>query len=420
MAIGTREAPRPASRSGTSKGTRLGRLRTFAIALATLVVAGHAFTVSFDASLFKRNPALAMQVTGSPQAQVRAWQIAAAREPQSLADPAIRSAAASAIADDPMNAEALRALAYHEDAIGNTPRAASLALLSQEVTRRDEMNQLLLGQIAARAGDLDRAMTHLGTALTTSLRTREEIFALMMPLIGDAQFRPVLAREIGPENDWAAAFVRAALVSDDAGIGNIGDVLLLADPRKAAPVAREVGADLLSRAAYSGDAELTGRLFALLFPGKAPLLRDPDISGATGTAELGLLGWTPLQEGTAGAQLGRTDAGGLGVLAYADGSEAGTPVLRRVMLLPPGEYRLSDRRADDRPARFGWVVSCYRDGAWSPIARQTAPGATRVSIGAQCPMQTIELQVTAPTGRNGKETVIENLRIEPLSSSRAP
>jgi len=410
-----------------SRGSPRRRYRAAAIVLLGLVVSVHAFAESFDTLFASRNPALASSVTGAAHADVRKWQIGATRDPAQFSDSSIRSSAAAALRRNPLNPEALRALAYHEDAVGAFDRAGEIAKLSQDVTRRDELNQLLLARLAAREGDIAGAMDHLGTALTTSRRTREEVFALMVPLLPNADFREALAGEVTTDTEWMVPFFTTALRSRGTDARNVVDVILLAKPQEAAAVARAIGPELLSRSVRTADAVRTSRLFALQFPGQARLLHDAAISPDTSRAEFGLLGWSPIVEGTRGSQLGRTGKGNFGVLVYAASSKNRAPVLRRVLLLPAGEYVLSDERTrtgfddlkDDDPRAFEWSVSCENGGVWIPLPLTGEDNERRFTLNADCPMQMVELQVDPKRRGIGVETVIEELRIRPAPSSGA-
>lgn len=407
-------------------------LRRFRVPLAVvlgLIFAVHGFTISFDALFAKRNFALTARVTGSPEASVRAWQVAATRDPALIANAAIRSHAAAAIRREPLGAEALRALAFHEDGARNRQRAAELAGLSQDVTRRDELNQILLARFAAREEDVAGAMHHLGIALTTSRRTREEVFALMLPLLSNPEFKQALAGEIDERNEWIAAFTRLALISNGVDVRDLADIFLQARPQDAGSLARATGPDFLTRLARSTDAERTRALFALQYPEELPILRDAGITRETARPGLGLLGWSPVKSGTAGAQLGETASGGFGALAFTANSDDGQPVLRRALFLPTGNYTLTERRSTQAPSGvtasgssdFRWTVQCENGGAWQQIeTRQVSAGAMGFSLPPDCPMQILELQVAAPRGPSRAEIVIEALDVRQAAPTSRP
>ncbi len=410
-------------RDDTHGLSSVNRVRPVLACLVGLAIAAHAFTISFDALFAARNPALTVRVTGAAQADVRNWQVAALRDPETLGDPAIRSSAAAAIRREPLNASALRALAYHEEHEGELVRAGELAQLSQEVTRRDELNQLLLARLAAREDDVPGAMEHLGIALTTSRRTREEIFALMVPLLPDPEFRAALSGEVARDNEWIAAFARMALVSNGVDVRDVADVFLRADREESGALARAIGPVFLSLLARSGDAEATRALFVRAFPERVGVLRDTRLSDQTAQADMGWLGWSPVDGAATGAELGRTDDGGFGAIAFSSGAQDGAPVLRRVLQLSPGRYALTDQRGervDGDAVRFDWAVKCHARGLWRPIDIERDGEAAALTIAPDCPMQMIELQAFARRGRNSGEVLIEDVRLQPVDARLAP
>ena len=402
-----------------------GRRPVFAAlaAVAALAFSFHAFTIVFDALFASRNPALAARVTDSAEAKVGLWQIASAREADNFARGEIRNFAVSAVLGDPLNAGALRALGYHEDHLGNYDEARRLARLAQDITRRDELNQLLLARLSARDGDVGAAMQHLGTALTTSRRAREEIFALMFPLLRNAEFQDALANQISADNDWSVAFLDRALASPEVDQKDIGRIVLSGRPEEIRPLADAIGPNLLSAVARRGDAEMVGSLFALFMPDREGVLEDASLSARTAQPGLGWLGWSPAIGTASGAELGKTDTGDFGVLAWSNDAQERTAVLRRVLQLPDGRYALTDRRepTGSSQARFDWIIQCHGAGKWNALPMEETNDETRFTIDADCPMQIIELQTGSARGNGGGEVVIDNLairRINPAGEDR--
>lgn len=384
------------------------------IAAAGLALAYAAFLQAFDTALGARNPALAQQVHPLPRSAVRSWMLEALLHPEKLAAPAIVAASREALQQNPSDPEPLRALAFHRNAQGRTAEAEKLARLSSQITRRDELTQLLLTQLAAKDGRPKDALRHLSTAITTTGRGRDAIYELIVPLLVDRTLRSEMAELVAPQNEWMHELLLHALREGGNNPRYVAEILLDARPDQARSVSDKVGPELLSHLAEAGEWQMTRQFFAYLFPGEEALVRNPGITPATSRAALGWLGWTPIEDGASGAQLGTTSGERFAALAYATAGRSGAAVLRRVLMLPPGRYRLRDRRtAIAGGGQLQWAVQCFRAPRWTVQATLTGgPDGGSFTIPADCPMQLIELQAVTTRGGDGVEMTIEDLRID--------
>lgn len=401
-------------RADSAKRRSVSQTYAIASAIIGLAIAWHAFTVTFDILFATRNPPLAQRVTDPPRAAVRLWQIAAITDASKFADPAIVDAARETLAQSPLDAEVLRAWAFYEDRRGQTSKASVLANLSERVTRRDTLNQLLLVEQKAKLGDIESAMSHFGIALSSTSRGRDQIFAAMAPMLDVPAFRSVLSQRGTLEKEWAADFFRFALINQPGAANNVAEIILLAPRSAASDLIQKIGPDLFSFVAETGSAETTREIFALYPDAKRGLLTDPRLSARTVDPALGWLAWTAIEDGSAGVQLGTTASDGYGALAYTGPGESGTVVLRRALFLSAGSYRISDDRelvSGESPVAFRWSINCHDGSAWRQLPATQTDGTGNLNIPQDCPMQLVELKAYAARTDPGAEVQIENFSV---------
>lgn len=395
-------------------GTKLPKLIVavvFGLGLAA-VSAVHAASAVYD----RHNPVLLELLFGSDEARIVLWTIKAVSDPKSISDERIIDYAQSALRRDPLNPGALRALALYYDGAKEPKKAERLAVLSDRVTRRDPLTQILLVQYAARGSDEDAALDHLDSALTTVDRGREQIFPIISAQLQNAELRKALPRLVKPRNTWMAEYLDYVMRYDQGGAKVAAEILLDAAPRNAAPVYAKMGDDLLSSLAEAGELELLKQTYARARGDRPDVTQLPTFDRATIDPAIGWLSWTGVGDGSAGADL-RVNGDSVQAVVYASAGTSRALALRRVLFLPPGSYR----HFEERTASFGppdtvanFEMKCIGGtGAliWKgPAARidQDASGGQGPVIPTGCPAQMLEMFVSSPLGAGGSEFVIED------------
>lgn len=381
------------------------------IVLASVSAAQSAITI-YD----RRNPVLSEVLFGSDDARIKLWTAKAFVNPKVLRDGEIVGYARHALRRDPLNAAALRALAFYYDAAKKPGDAERLARLSDRVTRRDPMTQLLLTQYAARRGDIDGAIDRLDTALTTVGRGREQIFPIISSQLQRKEIREGLPRLLEPRNTWVSEYLDYAMRHDENGPKTVAEILLAAAPRNADPVYEKIGAVLMSSLAEAGEIELMRRTYARARGDGPDVTRKVVFDHTTINPAIGWLGWTGAGDGSAGAEL--SDNGGkVRAVVYASAGTNRALALRRVFMLAPGSYRHFEKRTSSFGSQSTiaqFEMKCIGDGGaviWKGPAAgmdNDVAGAAGPVVKPGCQAQMLEMFVSSPFGSGGSEFVIED------------
>ncbi|KRA83205.1 hypothetical protein ASD76_03815 [Altererythrobacter sp. Root672] len=341
-------------------------------------------------------------------------------DPKELRDTEIVNDARKALRRNPLDAVALRALALHYDALKNPKKAVQFAQLGGEATRRDRPIQLLLAGAAAQAGDADRTMEHLNTALSTTASGRQQIFAAMSQMTRQQIFLDMLQPYVRDDVLWMPGFL-GHLVSDGAeGPRAAAQLVLRADPKNTADIQKKIGGDLLGMLATYGEYDLLRRTYDRTRGTGKDLSQLATFDAATANKDLGWLGWTPSTNASLGADLDVGENGRMTATVYAGQSERGV-ALHRTLFLKPGRYTLNETRqlaiAADR-ASAQWNLYCPDDKngrrlIWSGPKQlaytvRSAPGPL---IPADCKAQVLELQVYGGDSTRGFEIVIDQFAL---------
>lgn len=375
--------------------------------------------------LTNRNPLMAARMIGAPDAQVTLWIASAIGKPKLLESNGIEPLVKRAVLTSPLNDAAVRTLAFHADALGQRERATRLARLSQEISRRDILDQLLLAQLSARSGDSGASVGHLSTALRTVDDNRESIFGLMAPLLQERRMRAELAEVGGTDGGWLVEFLDYTVRHVPNGAVYTAEILAATNPAEARKDYARLGGNLLSSLAEQGQIGLVRRTYDRMRAGGRDLTATAELSSATIDPNLGWLGWLGAQQGGIGADVEATGPRGAAAVVYASVGATKAVALRRMLLLRPGRYGLVERRelsSGSENARATWKLRCMSGGAEGPVWAgpdsalvYQASEKPIVTIPPGCDAQMLELHVDLPEGAEGFEMVIRQFDLVPLN-----
>lgn len=398
--------------------SRWAAIGVLAIGLAVLAAAGPLKTYAD-----KRDPYLAIRLFGSAESRIRLWFIATASAPRREPSASVIGDAREALLDNPSNATALAALAmYHS--LKEDNRGERYAELSDRLTRRQRIAQIILGQAAARDEDLERAMKHLSTALQTTERGREEIFALLANLASRPDFQRALRPFVTDDNLWISDFLSFALRVPPSGPVNVANIMLAADPAKSRDLQEKVDGELFGFLVEQGRFDLLHRLYPLMLGKKADISKTPSFTQQTIDPVFGWLSWFSASNASLGTEFSREDDRIVPVV-YANEGDRGV-ALKRVMLLRPGRYVLDEQRTllsgDDRGSAT-WRIACP-DGKelktiWTGPSHRldysTPRSGLEVTIPEGCTTQVFELTVSDERGSQGFELLIDQFDLRSRS-----
>jgi hypothetical protein len=287
--------------------------------------------------------------------------------------PGATEAARRALVKSPLDPGAMRLLARLAEQDGDAAAARRLMTQAARLSLRDGPSHAWLMQDALARGDDAKAVFHADILLRRNERLRRTIFPTMHGLLESPEGRRALIQRLALGPKWRGLYL------EDAG-------------RRGAP---EAAAKLFDEFAASGhpptDEELTPFFMRLVEGGQyGPVLAlwhrhvpgaDRATKGLYDGAFAGRPGPPPLNwqfpaSRGGGATFGDAD-GGPGVDIHYDGWSPVSPVLRQIMFLAPGRYRLAAEVRMDDPAaanRFRIDIRCAGGPQLTRMSLESLPG----------------------------------------------
>ncbi|MEY4720600.1 MAG: hypothetical protein RIQ46_325 [Pseudomonadota bacterium] len=322
-----------------------------------------------------------------------AWRVLAADRGRPET-PAMRQLAESSLAASPVAAVPLTWLALAEQARGRGDRGQRLLALSATTGWHDVVAQRQLYNLAVSRGDFTTALRH-ADALLRQGHGREELFARFDLGMARPGFRKAMADMVATSPGWPRDYI----VGHGARLDDVALASLLdARTRGGGTLAREIAVPLISGLLVAGrDAAAAG------------VWRR--VGGADGMAA-GTLAWRDgamvFPAGVFDWQLPegfRIEGVDNGTLVA--GFDAVAEPARRMLALPPGDWRLVPDQPDAVTGSWQWTIAC-RSGAAGPWLPLAAGQAATVRPG--CPVQVLALRRTIGV----EDSTLPELRLERL------
>ena len=317
-----------------------------------------------------------------------------------------------ALRDRPLSGSILRQLAVADEIEARTPRADRLLTLSNRISRRYLLTELLLSQNAARANRPAESLRHFDAALSTHSKASSLLFPPLAGTLVDPTFRPYVAGYF--HRRWAPAFLDLAIRT-----GKPTDVLatVVLNPLvQREERFRRFRGDLVTRLVNEGHPKL-----AFDYAAKAPKAESAPIgvvgfTKATTDPTLGPLLWRLSNTNGIYASLS-----GSAVVVDVDPASTGTAV-ERIFALDPGRYTiLASSKVEDASGGLNgeWTALCLAGGTGRVLARTKAGFAqderdTRlpVSLGPDCEALYVGLKITNLDDQRDAEIEISRFTIE--------
>ena len=377
---------------------------------------------------------LAIQVLPGSLAQIVApnspavlTRLAEERLVESRFDAAERLARA-ALARQLFNARALRTLGFAVDQGGDKVEADKLMTLAGNWTLRDTAAHLWLYDYRLRTGEYESAFAHLDTVLRLQPELRAGAFAgLQRGLAVDREALAPIAERLSYDPNWRAPFLAHLGVTAEGQVIAANLALAL---KGAGKQLSEAELEALFRAMLAKrNFSLLKALGLRLDPGLGRArLMNGDFEGAPGPFPFN---WE--LNGGPGATVDLAtieQSGSKGLIVEYDGYSA-APLVRQLILLPPGPYTLAgESQTDGDPRLLQWSVSCAESGARLQLESRApahgqpgAPGQSDTfSAGFQvpdqgCAMQWISLVTNPGERRDVVAVTYDNIRILPRGAN---
>lgn len=402
---------------------RRNAIRFALVLIITSVVALAAARFALASIVLNSNPALAERITGDPAASLRAMLMRDAADPALLEHHGIVAVAQRSLRNSPLDPAALRALAVHAAAAGRLGDTTRFAALSERVSRRDFQTQLILIEQAVHAEDYVTALRHYDIALRTHEQARDILFPVLSEAIEDPQIRQGIAPYVAHHANWIREFLDFAMRDGPAGPRRTAELVLTTKATRNTDLMVAIAPTLLGMLTDQREFALARALYAQLPYASPQVLRMPGFNVRTTDSKSGPFAWYAVSDVNAGASF---DVGGSNnnrpPRIFAESGEHGV-VLRRLLTLAPGRYRLDERRqmvSGGKDARAVWTMTCPSNAStpvlWtgpSDRAVYNVKGAPGPVIPSDCPVQRLELQASGGTDPNGLELVIDYFDLRP-------
>lgn len=278
---------------------------------------------------------------------------------------------------EPGNGRGYRVLAQVAAAAGDKQRARTLYAMGARHAPRDLVARAWLAQDALERGDFSEALVQIDQVLTLSPGAGAGIFPVLVKLSADRAFADALAGVLRTRPPWRAAMLevlRAAAGDDRAGAGNVLGAL----QRKGGFDATEIEAWTESLMREGHWSEAYARWASpLVASGKPlPLLYNGDF--ANEPAGTGFDWRQPVAPGVIREFEAGPGAGRALHLRFMGRRVVGT-FLEHALLLAPGKYSVRvHQRSDALRSDYGlqWTLTCA-GGSAQPLASGAFPDGTR-------------------------------------------
>jgi hypothetical protein len=314
------------------------------------------------------------------------------------------------LAQEPLQAAVLRELSVRKN------ERFELLKLSQKVSRRDPLTQLLLIEHTTDQGDIPSTLEHYNVLLAISPGIRRGIIDLLGTAAGEPEIFSALA--VYQKKDWFPAAINRMVAEANTGAAVLN--LLEARPSaKEAVTAPDHISSLISMMLAKPDPQYA---FALLeqHHDHASNIDQFGFSKNTVNGRFAPLTWQQAKDVVAVPDNGE-EAVALRVTAAPN---IRTGVAERFTDLAPDTYRLSGiAEVNNAPKlQLLWVVRCKGEAASNEIIKKaTQPSLDGgqfelfVTLSERCPVQHWQLAVLGDDARLASIVTIRKIRLEPLN-----
>ncbi|MEJ8572810.1 hypothetical protein [Microbaculum marinum] len=409
------ERRRHRHRRGTSDNDGGSKWQIRPLILPTLLIITLAWTArqviatTMSASLTRSAPDRALEWNPrNAEAMVR---LAETRSPAAGADDAhldgVESLARRALRETPLQAAALRQLALVAQARSENGRGVELMDIVGERTLRDALAHATLFDASMADGNLDAAIFHMDVLLRANPELWDEVKPALFYLASQPSARDPIVALLGENPPWRSSFLQEfARGSPDPGAAWAILHGLAQGPRP--PSTDEIRL-YFDRLVNAGQYEQAYFDWLRLIP---PDRRRPLDYLYNGDFEFQFDGspfdWTvmPIRGTETSVVAVQDDGKGQALRIEYAGTRVPYEHVRKVLMLPPGRYRLSGRvRAQDLRNERGlsWQISCAGGDRADLLETERISG-TRPWSGFQdtfevpktgCPVQRLRLDIAA-------------------------
>lgn len=388
------------------------------LAVAMAVVGYFSVTYGLAEATKRRDPALAHNLMyGNGRITARLAEQRFEKNPEGNARGETARLARLALRQDPTAVSAVSTLGIQAQLRGDTQEARRLFDYAQKLSRRNLQAQLWALEDAVQREDIPGALRHYDTALRTSRVAPDLLFPILASAITDSTIRSNLVVTLAKRPKWEPQFIAYALANgaDPASIAS----LFVAMRQAGVPVAPEASSSVVNRLVLGGALEDAWHYYVSVRPGAdRRRSRDPQFT-ADQTAP-SPFDWTTINDESVTTSIQRGDKGG--IFDFSVRPSTGGPLLRQLLMLPPGSYQIEGRSSGiEQPEQSlpYWVLTC-RDGRElgrvivSNSTRDSGVFSGRFNVSKNCPAQSLALVARPSDEVYGVTGQIDRVQLAPV------
>lgn len=311
-----------------------------------------------------------------------------------------------------LNARSVRQLALIADAKGKTNDARALMKLSMKLSRRDFAAQLWLIEDGVRTDDIVSTMAYYDVAL----RTNTESSAILYPILNSALVDETVQRAFVPylrtNPPWLGSFLSFAIASGSSSIA-VAETVMKGGRLPDTAAYRALDTQLLQQLAAKGAFVEMFRYYGRLRGADQRVITSTAFDALETAQEYVPITWQTLSSPGIDAMFEASESAGKLQLRVIASSGERAPALRKLLGLPPGVYRFSQKAVPVRLANGAsayWQLLCLKNDALSPIWRSDV-NMTEILIPATCAGQYFEYVIAGGSDQDGAEVIVKSVSI---------
>jgi hypothetical protein len=328
---------------------------------------------------------------------------------------AVRSLAQQAI-----NATALRVLGSVDDARGRRDEAKKFMQLSEGISRREISTQLWLIESSVRDDNVSAALAHYDLSLRTTPQIYEFLFPKLSEALADREIQTAFVQYIKRRPPWLEDFLTYA-VGQGGRPQDIAATILLAGPLPNSKTAQELDSRLIERLVATNALDLVEPYFLSLRGGHKYILRSLAFDKFSTDNRFSPVTWKITETATQGGSFVAGAAADTRVFKGYSAPGARGIVLRKLLFLHPATYTLIVKRTVELHAPESsaqWQIRCSNDPTGMPLltlqddfARPSLKTHVAFTVPTNCRSQYAELSLGGGTGSAELALIIESLQL---------
>lgn len=320
-----------------------------------------------------------------------------------------------ALVREPLAVEALTVLALSQRLQGHQKASNELLKLSTRMSRRELQPRLWEIENAVQRGQLDEVLRQYDIALRTSSTASGILFPILSAALTEPLVRQRVTTMLSHDPIWGSKFME--FVSGSSTEPLAGAIFFEEARRSGVAIDEELRVNLINTLWSKGDFKNAWKFYSALRRGvRRNFSRDPNFNNLSQVRAP--FDWQPSSDPDISVAILRD--GKAGVFEYAAPPGFGSTALTQAQMLSAGQYRLSGHASiPSLPKRFRpyWSLKCD-DGrelerVMLPAGGEHRSFTGRLTVPANCPIQTLALVIRSTDRFEGVEGRIHDVHLVP-------